>query len=217
MKKVLLLLLAAVLALGRRRVRRRPRRGRRLDSGSSSSESSRRRGGDKPPITVGSANFPENVVLAEIYAGALTAKDFETVEEAEHRLARGDLPRPRAGRAHRAAGVQRRAAVLPDEGEVRREGDRRAGRRRSRPSLPDEPDGADAVGRRGQGHDHLQQGDRGQVRPDEHRGPREGRRTRSRSAGRPSSPSARASASRRSSASTAPSSRSSSRSTWPAR
>jgi osmoprotectant transport system substrate-binding protein len=42
------------------------------DNGSSSS------GGDKgkPSITVGSANFPENVVLGEIYAGALTAKKF---------------------------------------------------------------------------------------------------------------------------------------------
>jgi osmoprotectant transport system substrate-binding protein len=35
-------------------------------------------GGDKgkPSITVGSANFPENVVLGEVYAGALTAKKF---------------------------------------------------------------------------------------------------------------------------------------------
>jgi osmoprotectant transport system substrate-binding protein len=47
------------------------------DSGSTSTESD---GGDaaaKPSITVGSANFPENVVLAEIYAGALSAKDFD--------------------------------------------------------------------------------------------------------------------------------------------
>ena len=43
-----------------------------LKSGGSSS------GGDssKPSMTVGSANFPENVVLGEIYAGALTAKKF---------------------------------------------------------------------------------------------------------------------------------------------
>jgi osmoprotectant transport system substrate-binding protein len=36
-------------------------------------------GGDssKPKITVGSANFPENVVLGEIYAGALQAKKFD--------------------------------------------------------------------------------------------------------------------------------------------
>ena len=43
-----------------------------LKSGSSSS------GGDKskPSLTVGSANFPENVLLGEIYAGALQAKKF---------------------------------------------------------------------------------------------------------------------------------------------
>ena len=43
-----------------------------LKNGGSSS------GGDKskPTITVGSANFPENVLLGEIYAGALTAKKF---------------------------------------------------------------------------------------------------------------------------------------------
>jgi osmoprotectant transport system substrate-binding protein len=39
------------------------------DSGSSSSG-----GGEKQSVTVGSANFPENVVLAEVYAGALEAK-----------------------------------------------------------------------------------------------------------------------------------------------
>jgi osmoprotectant transport system substrate-binding protein len=73
MKKVLRLLLAAVLALGVAAC------GDDLDedsnSGSPASESES--GGDKPAITVGSANFPENVVLAEIYAGALEAKDFE--------------------------------------------------------------------------------------------------------------------------------------------
>jgi osmoprotectant transport system substrate-binding protein len=74
MKKVLWLLLAAVLALGVTAC------GDDLDnsndsgsSGSSSGDS----GGAKPSITVGSANFPENVVLAEIYAGALSAKDFK--------------------------------------------------------------------------------------------------------------------------------------------
>jgi osmoprotectant transport system substrate-binding protein len=77
MKKVLWLLLAAVLALGVAAC------GEDLDEsndggGSASSESEG--GGEeaaKPAITVGSANFPENVVLAEIYAGALEAKDFE--------------------------------------------------------------------------------------------------------------------------------------------
>jgi osmoprotectant transport system substrate-binding protein len=74
MKKVLWLLLAAVLALGVAAC------GDDLDesndSGSTSTESSGD-GGEKPAITVGSANFPENVLLAEIYAGALSAKDFE--------------------------------------------------------------------------------------------------------------------------------------------
>ncbi len=75
MKKVLWLLLAAVLALGVAAC------GDDLDesndSGSTSTESDGGDGGAKPAITVGSANFPENVVLAEIYAGALDAKDFE--------------------------------------------------------------------------------------------------------------------------------------------
>ncbi len=73
MKKVLWLLLAAVLALGVAAC------GDDLDesndTGGTASEDTS--GGDKPAITVGSANFPENVVLAEIYAGALEAKDFE--------------------------------------------------------------------------------------------------------------------------------------------
>ena len=73
MKKVLWLLLAAVLALGIAAC------GDDLDesndSGTASEESTAE--GEKPAITVGSANFPENVVLAEIYAGALEAKDFE--------------------------------------------------------------------------------------------------------------------------------------------
>jgi osmoprotectant transport system substrate-binding protein len=41
------------------------------DSGSSSKSAK-----DKPSVNVGSANFPENVVLAEVYAGALEAKGF---------------------------------------------------------------------------------------------------------------------------------------------
>jgi len=74
MKKVLWLLLAAVLALG---VVACGDDLKNDDSGSSSGSSSSSGGGDKPAITVGSANFPENVVLAEIYAGALEAKDFK--------------------------------------------------------------------------------------------------------------------------------------------
>jgi osmoprotectant transport system substrate-binding protein len=73
MKKVLWLLLAAVLAVGIAACGDDLDEGN--DSGSNSSESDS--GGEKPAITVGSANFPENVVLAEIYAGALEAKDFD--------------------------------------------------------------------------------------------------------------------------------------------
>ena len=70
-------------------------------------------------------------------------------------------------------------------------------------NLPRQADRAEPSAGGGQGHDHLQQGDRRQVRPHVDRGPREGRRPDHVSAARPSSPSARASASRRSSASTA--------------
>jgi osmoprotectant transport system substrate-binding protein len=73
MKKVLWLLLAAVLAVGMAACGDDLDEGNNDSGGSSSSDS----GGSKPSITVGSANFPENVVLAEIYAGALRAKDFD--------------------------------------------------------------------------------------------------------------------------------------------
>ena len=73
MKKMLWLLLAAVLAFGVAACGDDLDEG--GDSGGTASEDTS--GGDKPAITVGSANFPENVVLAEIYAGALEAKDFQ--------------------------------------------------------------------------------------------------------------------------------------------
>jgi osmoprotectant transport system substrate-binding protein len=73
MKKVLWLLLAAVLATGIAAC------GDDLDenndSGSTATESDG--GAEKPALTVGSANFPESVVLAEVYVGALEAKDFD--------------------------------------------------------------------------------------------------------------------------------------------
>ena len=71
MKKATGLLLAAVLALGATAC------GEDLESGGDSGSGASGGAGGKPAITVGSANFPENVVLAEIYAGALTAKGFE--------------------------------------------------------------------------------------------------------------------------------------------
>ena len=77
MKKVLLLLLTAILALGVAAC------GDDLDEGGGSNSSEQDTAADaedgaQPPVVVGSANFPENVVLAEIYAAALTAKDIET-------------------------------------------------------------------------------------------------------------------------------------------
>jgi osmoprotectant transport system substrate-binding protein len=59
-------------------------------------------GNDKgtPSITVGSANFPENVVLGEIYAGALEAKNVKVSKKLNigaraaifAALERGDVP-----------------------------------------------------------------------------------------------------------------------------
>ena len=74
MKKVLWLLLAAVLALGV--VAGGDDLDDSNDSGSSGSSQSSDSGSTQS-ITVGSANFPENVVLAEIYAQALKAKGLD--------------------------------------------------------------------------------------------------------------------------------------------
>jgi osmoprotectant transport system substrate-binding protein len=73
MKKLLWLLLAAVLAAGVVACGDDDPLEESNGGGSATEES----GGEKPAITVGSANFPENVVLAEIYAGALRAKDYD--------------------------------------------------------------------------------------------------------------------------------------------
>jgi osmoprotectant transport system substrate-binding protein len=67
MNKAIGLLLAAALALGATAC------GDDLKSNSGGSSGSSDK---KQAVTVGSANFPENVVLAEIYAGALGAKGF---------------------------------------------------------------------------------------------------------------------------------------------
>jgi osmoprotectant transport system substrate-binding protein len=72
MKKVIWLLLAACLAMGVAACG-----GDDLKSDDSGGSSSSSGGGSKPSITVGSTNFPENVALAEIYAGALEAKGFK--------------------------------------------------------------------------------------------------------------------------------------------
>lgn len=78
MKKVLWLLLAAVLALGAAACGEDLDEG---DEGGGGGTAEEQPAGDKPAITVGSANFPENVVLAEVYAGALAAKDFEVSKQ----------------------------------------------------------------------------------------------------------------------------------------
>ena len=85
MKKVLWLLLAAVLALGVAAC------GDDLDesndSGSTSTESDGGGEGAKPAVTVGSANIPENVVLAEIYD---TDRLLTTDERDFRSVTRGD-------------------------------------------------------------------------------------------------------------------------------
>jgi osmoprotectant transport system substrate-binding protein len=73
MKKVLWLLLAAVLAAGVVACGDDDP----LEEDGGGGSATEETGGEKPAITVGSANFPENVVLAEIYAGALAAKDYD--------------------------------------------------------------------------------------------------------------------------------------------
>ena len=79
MKRLVWVLLAACLALGIAAC------GDDLnnDSGSSDNGGSQSSGGsgEKPSITVGSANFPENAVLAEIYAGALKAKGYDVTKK----------------------------------------------------------------------------------------------------------------------------------------
>ena len=75
MKKVLWLLLAAVLALGV--VACGDDLDDSNDSGSSGSSQSSDSGSTQS-ITVGSANFPENVVLAEIYAGRRSRRRAST-------------------------------------------------------------------------------------------------------------------------------------------
>jgi osmoprotectant transport system substrate-binding protein len=71
MNKAIGLLLAAALALGATACGNND-----LKSGSGGSSGSSGSSSKKQAVTVGSANFPENVVLAEVYAGALGAKGF---------------------------------------------------------------------------------------------------------------------------------------------
>lgn len=52
---------------------------------------------ERPAITVGSANFPENVVLAEAYAGALEAKGFKVTRKLNLGSREALLPAMRRG------------------------------------------------------------------------------------------------------------------------
>ena len=173
MKKVLLAATGSRARPGRRGVRRRPGGGLRLVR--LDVERVERLGGDKPAITVGSANFPENVVLAEIYAGALSAKDFDVSKKLNIGSREAIFPALEKGELtvlpeYSGALLSYLTEAKSDAKEIGAQVDE------IKQSLPSTPHGADAVGRRGQGHDHLQQGDRGQVRPDQHRRPRQGRR-----------------------------------------
>jgi osmoprotectant transport system substrate-binding protein len=78
MKRIVWLLLAACLALGVAACGNDLNNDSGSDSGSSQSSGD---SGSKPAITVGSANFPENAVLAEIYAGALKAKGYDVTKK----------------------------------------------------------------------------------------------------------------------------------------
>ena len=83
-----------------------------LKSGGSSSSGDK----SKPSITVGSANFPENVLLGEIYAGRADGQEVQRLEEAQHRRPRRGLLGPRAGRPDGRAGVHRLAAGYVSKG-----------------------------------------------------------------------------------------------------
>ena len=86
------------------------------DSSSSSGDKS------KPSITVGSANFPENAVLAEIYAGALAAKKFNVTKKLNIGARAALFAALRAWGSHGGAGVHGLAAGLREQGQGHRQG-----------------------------------------------------------------------------------------------
>ena len=126
-----------------------------LKSGGSSSSGDK----SKPSLTVGSANFPENVLLGEIYAGALTAKKFNVSKKLNigaraavfSGLERGDLTvvpeytGSLLGYVSKGKGTGKDAADQVNQ---------------LKSSLPRQAHAARAVDGGGQGHGHLQQGDR---------------------------------------------------------
>ena len=133
MKKVLWLLLAAVLALGVAAC------GDDLDesndSGSSgvrASRATRRRQARRSPS--GRRTSRRTSCSPRSTRGALEAKDFEVSKKLNIGSREAIFPALEQGEITVLPEYTRRAAVLPDRGEVRREGDRRAGRGRSRRS-----------------------------------------------------------------------------------
>ena len=64
-------------------------------------------------IVVGSADFPESALLAQIYGQALAAAGFDVELPARHRLARGVLHGHRGRRDRPRAGVHRQPAGVP--------------------------------------------------------------------------------------------------------
>ena len=94
------LIARALAARGRRVPRPHRLRRRRRPADQSGSGPARAAARPSPTIVVGSANFTENQILAEIYAQALQAKGVNVTKKLLHRQPRGLLPGP-AGRLDR--------------------------------------------------------------------------------------------------------------------
>ena len=119
-------------------------------------------------LTIGSANFPESVLLAEIYAGALEAEGADVTVEPNIGSPRGLLPGHRNRRDRPAAGVHELPAFVcaaPGRSRSDSRGHQcRGAARRARGRAARQPDRPDAVNRRGQGRHRLQPGDDRRVR-----------------------------------------------------
>ena len=150
-----------------------------LSSGGGSSDS------DTNTIVVGSANFTESEIVANIYAEALQANGFDCEHQAEHRQPRG-VRAGRQGRVDRPdSGLHRKSPAVPRS--VRNRHPRRRRGRRAPGRARIGSGHLDACTRRGQGRRRGHQGDRRQVEPEVDRRPRAVLGSRSSSAGRPSS------------------------------
>ena len=65
-------------------------------------------GEGKPPVTIGTKDFPEQFILGELYAQALEAAGLHGQPEEEHRTDRGGRRRADGRRDRRLSGVPRR-------------------------------------------------------------------------------------------------------------